>query len=94
MKHDSLPPEVLDVAGAITEAGGRALLVGGHVRDWIFSESDRPVASAVEFNDIDIEVYGLQLARLEEVLGFSGEREVFSVGRSFGVFKVKGVFSD
>ena len=92
MKHDSLPPEVLDVAGAISEAGGRAFLVGGHVRDWIFSESDRPVASAVEFNDIDIEVYGLQLARLEEVLGSFGE--VISVGRSFGVFKVKGLFSD
>ena len=81
MKHDSLPPEVLDVAGAISEAGGRALLVGGHVRDWIFLESDRPVVSTVEFNDIDIEVYGLQLARLEEVLGSFGD--VISVGRSF-----------
>ena len=92
MKHDSVPPEVLDVAGAISAAGGRALLVGGHVRDRVFVESGRPVASAVEFNDIDIEVYGLQLARLEEVLGSFGE--VISVGRSFGVFKVKGLFSD
>ena len=94
MKQDLLPREVLDVAGAISEAGGKALLVGGHVRDRVFVDLGRPIDAALDFNDIDIEVYGLSLARLEEVLGSCGGREVISVGRSFGVFKVKGLFSD
>ena len=91
MKHDLLPQEVLDVAGAISEAGGRALLVGGSVRDRVFVEFNWPVVSDVDL-DIDIEVYGLPLARLEEVLGSFGD--VISVGRSFGVFKVKRLFPD
>ena len=93
MNQDLLPSEVLDVAGAIAAAGGRAILVGGFVRDQALYELQRAVPDASgEPDDIDIEVYGLSLAKLEGVLETFGE--VISVGRSFGVFKVKRLFSD
>ena len=40
MKPIPLPPEILAVAEAITAAGGRALLVGGTVRDRPLAEPD------------------------------------------------------
>ena len=91
MKPIPLPPEILAVAEAITAAGGRALLVGGTVRDWLFAELDPGgTGDTLAADDYDVEVYGLELSRLEEVLASFGE--VISVGRSFGVFMIKGLF--
>ena len=91
MNQDLLPSEILDVAGAIAAAGGRAILVGGFVRDQALYELQRAVPdTSGEPDDIDIEVYGLSLEKLEGVLETFGE--VISVGRSFGVFKIKGLF--
>lgn len=91
MKPIPLPPELLAVAEAITAAGGRALLVGGTVRDRLFAELDPGgMADTPAADDYDVEVYGLELSRLEEVLASFGE--VISVGRSFGVFMIKGLF--
>tara|TARA_B100000586_G_scaffold153774_1_gene111809 strand:+ start:350 stop:925 length:576 start_codon:yes stop_codon:yes gene_type:complete len=91
MKPIPLPPEILAVAEAITAAGGRALLVGGTVRDRLFAELDPGgMADTPAADDYDVEVYGLELSRLEEVLASFGE--VISVGRSFGVFMIKGLF--
>lgn len=60
----------------ITEAGGRPVAVGGSVRDHLLGKPCK---------DIDIEVYRLALAALEQaVAGF----EVHAVGRAFGVLKV------
>ncbi len=73
-------PRVLEVARAVAEAGGRALLVGGYVRDRL---------RGVEATDLDVEVYGLELAALERVLSRFGE--VIAVGRAFGVLQVKGL---
>ena len=82
-----LPPEILAVAAAITAAGGRALLVGGTVRDRLLAElASGGMADTLAANDYDVEVYGLELSRLEEVLTSFGE--VISVGRSFGVFMI------
>lgn len=66
------------VAERIREAGGRALLVGGCVRDGLLG---------LQAKDIDMEVYGLDAEQVETTL-----REDFrldTVGRAFGVFIVK-----
>ncbi|MCZ6796215.1 MAG: HD domain-containing protein [Planctomycetota bacterium] len=78
-----IDPEILEVSRKISRAGGRALLVGGSVRDPLLG---------IESKDHDLEVYGLPLAKLEEVL--SGLGEVIRVGRAFGVLRVKGLDVD
>ena len=57
----------------------RALLVGGYVRDQLFE---------VETDDADIEVYGLEPERLEELLQRLFIGRVYLVGRQFGVFHI------
>lgn len=74
---------VAKVVERVTAAGGRALLVGGCVRDALLGE--RP-------KDIDVEVYGLAAKELRAAL--AEEFQVISVGQSFGVFKLKGVDVD
>ena len=76
----SMDPRVIEVAGRISSAGGRALVVGGYVRDVILG---------LDSKDYDLEVYGLQVGELESVLGAFGE--VLAVGRAFGVLRVKGL---
>jgi tRNA nucleotidyltransferase (CCA-adding enzyme) len=66
------------VLEAIQAAGGRPLIVGGAVRDWL---------RGVEVKDIDVEVYGMPIDRLAEVLGAFGR--VDAVGRSFGILKLR-----
>ncbi len=61
-------------------AGGRALIVGGWVRDRLMSR---------ESKDIDLEVYGLPADRLRDLLGRFGP--VNAVGESFTVFKVADI---
>jgi len=78
-----MDPKVVEIARAIAAAGGRALLVGGYVRD-----RERGVDS----KDRDVEVFGLDLPALEAVLGRFGE--VIAVGRAFGVLQVKGLQID
>lgn len=69
---------VLRLAGFFSARGGRALLVGGSVRDALLG---RPV------KDFDIEVHGL--AADELLSSLEGVCEVDAVGMSFGVIKVK-----
>jgi tRNA nucleotidyltransferase (CCA-adding enzyme) len=77
-------PEPLEaaraVAAAVADAGGRALIVGGWVRDRLLGRAAK---------DIDLEVYGLEAARLKTVLAAFGS--VNTVGESFTVFKVAGL---
>jgi len=72
-----LPDRVLSLARAIHEAGGRALLVGGCVRDQLMSTQPK---------DWDLEVYNLDAARLREVLDQFGPVNV--VGEAFTVYKL------
>ena len=65
------------VAAAVRNAGGRALIVGGWVRDML-----RRVAS----KDIDLEVFGIDQPRLEALLAGLGRVE--AVGQSFPVYKL------
>ena len=72
-----IPEKILRLARAVGEAGGRALLVGGCVRD-------RLLGRAVK--DWDVEVYGVEPAALRELLGRFGR--VNLVGESFTVYKL------
>ncbi len=70
-------PHLATIVQAIHDAGGRALLVGGAVRDLYLGRA---------FKDLDIEVYGLSLSALEKVLKRFGP--VSQVGKSFGVLRL------
>lgn len=71
-------PEVKLVAESVKRAGGRALLVGGCVRDELLGGSPK---------DFDIECFGISPADLQRVL--SEHFELDLVGVSFGVIKLK-----
>ncbi len=64
----------------VGEAGGRALLVGGAVRDAMLGHPA---------NDLDFEVFGLEPDRLRALLGEDFRLDL--VGRSFGVLKIRGL---
>ncbi|MFT7484593.1 MAG: tRNA nucleotidyltransferase (CCA-adding enzyme) [Candidatus Paceibacteria bacterium] len=74
-----LPHIIPEFARAIAKAGGRALLVGGCVRDRFLG---------ADSEDHDLEVFGLDLDTLESTLAAFGK--VITVGRSFGVLMVQG----
>jgi tRNA nucleotidyltransferase (CCA-adding enzyme) len=71
-----LPPQALQIARAVRDAGGRALVVGGWVRDRLRGEPTK---------DVDIEVFGLPAERVRTLLEAMGRVEL--VGESFQVFK-------
>jgi tRNA nucleotidyltransferase (CCA-adding enzyme) len=72
-----LPEKVVRLAGAVRDAGGRALLVGGCVRDLLMS---------IEPKDWDLEVYGIEPASLRALLDQFGPVNV--VGEAFTVYKL------
>jgi tRNA nucleotidyltransferase (CCA-adding enzyme) len=69
---------VIAFAQAVKEAGGRALLVGGSVRDEIMG---------IPPKDYDIEVYNIPPERLKELASSFGS--VNEVGVAFGILKVR-----
>jgi tRNA nucleotidyltransferase (CCA-adding enzyme) len=69
--------DVVRLCEAVRDAGGRAVLVGGSVRDRLLGS---------ESKDIDLEVYGLDPARLRTVLETIGR--VNTVGEHFSVYKL------
>jgi len=73
-------PTVLSIVQKIDDAGGRALLVGGAVRDLLLG---------VAIKDLDIEVHGVSAKKLESILKSFGS--VSLVGKSFGVFRLHGL---
>ncbi|MBV9923478.1 MAG: HD domain-containing protein [Acidobacteria bacterium] len=72
-----VPEKILRLARAVREAGGRALMVGGCVRDRLLGR---------EVKDWDVEVYGVEPASLRELLGRFGRVNV--VGEAFTVYKL------
>jgi len=74
---DRMNPQVLKLAEAVRNAGGRAMLVGGCVRDRLIG---------IESKDLDVEVYGVDPARLREILKQLGN--VNTVGEHFSVYKL------
>lgn len=74
---ESIPVGVRRLAEAYRVAGGRALMVGGSVRD---------VLLGLAPHDIDLEVYGLSADEVERVLRTFGD--VVEVGKAFAILKV------
>jgi tRNA nucleotidyltransferase (CCA-adding enzyme) len=72
-----LPDRVSGIANAIAESGGRAMLVGGCVRDELMG---------IEPKDWDLEVYGVRPEKLREILDTFGDVNV--VGEAFTVYKI------
>ena len=68
------------IVRAIHDAGGRALVVGGWVRDRLMGRPSK---------DVDLEVFGLPADRLRGILAAFGA--VNAVGESFTVYKVAGI---
>jgi tRNA nucleotidyltransferase (CCA-adding enzyme) len=68
------------IARAAKDAGGRALIVGGWVRDRLLGR---------ESKDVDVEVFGIDAAALKPLLETFGR--VDTVGESFTVYKIAGV---
>lgn len=74
----NLVPLVKDIFKDIDKAGGRAFIVGGAVRDMLLYGHSG--------NDIDIEIYGLEVNELEKILNKYGH--VNAIGKSFGILKL------
>jgi len=72
-----VPERVLRLAESVRDAGGRALLVGGCVRDVLMGKQPK---------DWDVEVYGVEPARLRQLLDQLGDVNV--VGEAFTVYKL------
>ena len=68
------------IARRVRDEGGRALVVGGWVRDRLMGRPSK---------DLDLEVYDLPADRVKALLGAFGS--VNTVGESFTVYKVAGV---
>ena len=71
------PVLALEIAGAVRDAGGRAFIVGGWVRDLLRGHPSK---------DVDVEVFGIPQERLPALLAPLGRVE--PVGQSFPVYKV------
>jgi len=72
-----LPPLTRDLAQAVRAHGGRALVVGGWVRDLLLEHPSK---------DIDIEVFGIAETELRSLLSAFGRVE--PIGQSFPVYKI------
>jgi tRNA nucleotidyltransferase (CCA-adding enzyme) len=68
------------IAASVHEAGGRALIVGGWVRDRLMGRDSK---------DVDLEVFGLLSQRVRSLLESFGRVE--AVGESFQVYKTGDV---
>jgi tRNA nucleotidyltransferase (CCA-adding enzyme) len=75
-----LPESIRRLAGAVRAAGGRALLVGGAVRDHALGRTP---------SEFDVEVFGLAPEPLRELLETLGS--VDAVGHAFSVYKLAGL---
>jgi tRNA nucleotidyltransferase (CCA-adding enzyme) len=68
------------LAAAVSAAGGRALIVGGWVRDRLMGRASK---------DLDLEVYGVDARRLRQLIESFGRVDI--VGESFQVYKWGGI---
>ena len=80
------------IAERVRDAGGRALCVGGFVRDRLLLRSPERASAGqvgVDSKDLDMEVFGIPQDALLSLL--SGLGRVDPVGHAFPVYKIGGV---
>ncbi|MDO8571186.1 MAG: hypothetical protein Q7R79_00715, partial [bacterium] len=75
--HEKAFEKVLAICEAVKKEGGRALLVGGSVRDMVLHRISK---------DFDIEIYGLTPQKIEKIIAKFGR--VNEVGKAFGILKL------
>jgi tRNA nucleotidyltransferase (CCA-adding enzyme) len=80
MTPDPLFDRATAIARTVRDRGGRALIVGGWVRDQLLGRASK---------DLDLEVFGIPVTELPALLAAFGRVE--SVGQSFPVYKVAGI---
>ncbi|HTB63048.1 MAG TPA: polynucleotide adenylyltransferase [Opitutales bacterium] len=80
---DELTAAVANLAQRVRDQGGRAVLVGGCVRDALLGQTAK---------DADLEVFGLAPDALEKLV--ASAYPVITVGKSFGVLKIRGLELD
>jgi tRNA nucleotidyltransferase (CCA-adding enzyme) len=73
----AIPEQVLNIARSVRQENGRALLVGGCVRDELMGVGSK---------DWDLEIYGVEPPRLRQLLDRFGNVNV--VGEAFTVYKL------
>lgn len=76
-------PDAQKIIHEISDAGGKTLLVGGAVRDLLLG---------LQVKDLDIEVHGISITDLENILKKHGP--VSLVGKSFGVLRLHSLDID
>ncbi len=69
--------KVIGISETIAKAGGRAMLVGGCVRDELMG---------IDSTEWDVEVYGIEPGKLKEIVSLFGP--VNAVGEAFTVYKI------
>ena len=74
--------QAVSIAKAVRDAGGRALVVGGWVRDHLRDPGHEPT-------NLDLEVFGVPAASLRALLDTFGRVE--AVGESFQVYKIGAI---
>lgn len=74
------PEIIIKIAETIKRENGRMLIVGGAVRDMLLN---------IPPKDIDIEIYGLEVEKIEELIQSLNPEQLDVAGRSFCVFKTK-----
>lgn len=75
-----LPPLALTFAREVALAGGRALLVGGFVRDLLLDHTP---------GDLDLEVFGIEAPQLQALAQRLARGKL--VGKDFGILKLDGL---
>ncbi len=73
----NLPKKVIKLAEIVKQNGGRAMLVGGCVRDGLMNIAPK---------DFDLEIYGIEPPKLRGIL--DGFGKVDAVGEAFTVYKI------
>jgi len=81
-EKSELYKKVFEISSRVQERGGMVLVVGGFVRDLVMKSLGQDLSP----KDVDIEVYGLEMSELKEVLSEFGN--INEVGEQFGVLKL------